>query len=89
MITTDQTTTLKAMLNESLIPVSISFTKVNGTIRNMECTNNLDLIPEEFHPKQNEKTRNYNENIVRVYDLENEGWRSFFADNVISFELVQ
>jgi hypothetical protein len=77
---------LKTLLNESKDPVQVSFTKVDGTIRNMLCTNNFDLIPKEFHPKTSEIPKTYNPNNVRVYDLENNGWRSFIGDKVISFE---
>lgn len=82
-------TKLKTILNESNLPVRVSFTKLDGTIRNMECTTNIDLIPIEFHPKQKESTLKPNDKVVCVYDLENNGWRSFIADNVISFELTQ
>jgi len=82
-------TKLKTILNESSNPVRVSFTKLDGTIRNMECTTNLDLIPVEFHPKQNDSDRVPNDKVVCAYDLENNGWRSFIADNVISFELIQ
>ena len=83
---TTMNTELKTLLNESKDPVQVSFTKVDGTIRNMLCTNNFDLIPEEFHPKGSDKPKAYNPNIFRVYDLENNGWRSFMIDKVISFE---
>jgi len=82
------TQNLKSILNESYTPVHVSFTKIDGTIRNMECTTNLDLIPVEFHPKQKESTVVPNDKVIRVFDLENDGWRSFLADNVISFEPV-
>jgi len=79
--------TLKTLLKESQTAVCISFTKLDGTIRNMKCTNNFDLIPVEFHPKQNDTTRTPNDKIVCAYDLENEGWRSFIADNVIEYSI--
>jgi hypothetical protein len=79
-------TKLKTILNESCIPVRVSFTKLDGTIRDMECTTNLELIPVEFHPKQKEPPLTPNDKVVCVYDLE---WRSFIADNVINFELTQ
>jgi hypothetical protein len=82
-------TKLKTILNESSIPVRVSFTKLDGTIRDMECTTNLDLIPVEFHPKQRETPPTPNDKVVCAYDLEHNGWRSFIADNVISFELIQ
>ncbi len=84
-ITQHMITQLKSILNESSIPVQVSFKKIDGTVRDMKCTTNLDLIPVEFHPKQNDSTRTVNDKIVCAFDLEKQGWRSFIADNVISF----
>ena len=66
--------------------VQVSFTKVDGTIRNMLCTTNYNLIPEP--PKQSEpsdKNRKKSEDTVAVWDLEKSGWRSFRKDSVVSF----
>lgn len=82
------TQNLKSILNESRTPVHVSFTKIDGTIRNIQCTTNLELIPVQFHPKQKESAAAPNDKVIRVYDLENDGWRSFLVDNVISFESV-
>lgn len=66
--------------------VKVKFTKTDGTIREMVCTKHLDSIPLDDHPK-GDKPMPYNGNQIRVYERDN-GWRSFKADSIISFELV-
>jgi hypothetical protein len=77
---------IKKMLAESAVPVQISFTKKDGTLRNMVGTTNLKLIPESDHPKNNKCEKTESETSQRVYDLENNGWRSFIISNVIDFK---
>lgn len=61
--------------------VEITFTKKDNTIRNMKCTQNFDLIPKDEHPKGD---RNYKDkNLICVYDVEVNGWRSFNYKSLI------
>ncbi len=62
--------------------VSITFTKKDGTERALKCTLSESIIPDEHTPK-GESTRTKNESVQAVYDLENEGWRSFSWDSII------
>jgi hypothetical protein len=80
---------LKEVLLEQLSSgkMKIVFTKIDGDRREMICTKNLSLIPTEDHPTS-KKIKTDPENIIRVYDLENDGWRSFVVDNIISYEEV-
>ena len=55
---------------------NIKFLKANGELREMRCTRNLDVIPKEFHPKADSK-KTSNDDIIVVFDLEKNGWRSF------------
>lgn len=57
-------------------PVSVTFTKADGTDRVMKCTKWMDLIPEENHPKTQSTGDSTSDNIT-VFDLEKGGWRSF------------
>ena len=66
----------------------VNFTKVDGTARWLHATLTSDLIPVEHQPKGDKKL-NLSEDAVRVYDLENSGWRSFRVDSVISIETRQ
>ena len=76
-------------------PVTVTFTKKDGTERVMECTTNSSLVPlditEEKHytnttnpidfPKP-KKERKVNEEVCPVYDLESKHWKSFRWDSI-------
>ncbi len=68
----------------------VDFTKTNGEFRKLKCTLNPELLPVDVRKKleedeQKENTRKYSPDVVRVYDIENNGWRSFRYDSVITF----
>jgi hypothetical protein len=65
-------------------PVTVTFTKKDGTERVMECTTNTSLIPQEpivesLEPKREKKP---NDEICPVYDLESKHWKSFRWDSI-------
>lgn len=62
----------------------VTFTKADGTERIMWCTLHEGYIPDAAKPK-NEKPIKENNDVIRVYDLENEGWRSFRVDAVTHY----
>lgn len=64
--------------------VDLQFKKVNGDLRNMEATLSEDLIPVSDIPEEG-KERKTNAEIVVVYDLEVNGWRSFRTENLIEY----
>ncbi|MDB4396145.1 SH3 beta-barrel fold-containing protein [bacterium] len=75
---------IKEMLQSGLV-IHVEFTKKNGDVRNMNCTTNLELIPESHHPaekKTNTRLAEVSEDVVRAYDIDAEGWRSFRVDSV-------
>jgi len=86
----------KLLLSESLKTgkVIVCFTKVDGKERRMLCTLSEELIPKKKEPKIDEsgvekkpkKVRKVNPNIMPVWDLEAEGWRSFRIDSIKYFE---
>jgi hypothetical protein len=83
-------------------PVTVTFTKKDGTERVMECTTSPSLVPadtiEEVHytntdnpidfPKP-KKERKANEDVCPVYDIESKHWKSFRWDSIksVSFTL--
>jgi len=86
---------LKGHLNYG--PVTLTFTKKDGSERVMECTTNTLLIPvdltEEKHYTNTDnkidfpvlkKEKKVNEEVMPVYDLEAKSWRSFRWDSVKS-----
>jgi hypothetical protein len=78
---------LKNMLKVG--PVTVTFTKKDGTERIMNCTLNSELLPataikENAEPK---KKKAVNENTMAVYDLEAKAWRSFTIRSVKRVQL--
>lgn len=64
--------------------VEVDFTKADGTDRTMRCTLKADLVP-KIEKKLIDTTkpeRVPNLNVIPVYDLDNEGWRSFRIDSI-------
>lgn len=60
--------------------VLVTFTKADGSQRDMVCTQRQDLIDSlTFSRAQGP------EGIVCVWDLEKEAWRSFKKDRVITY----
>ena len=68
-------------------PVEIVFIKKDGSERKMNCTLLESKIPAEKAPKGVERAKS--DEVVAVFDLEAEGWRSFRWDSIksIHFEL--
>lgn len=66
--------------------VKITFTKKDGTEREMLCTLVSDKIPSEQSPKNTGKAQS--DEAIAVFDLENEGWRSFRWDSVTKIEFT-
>ena len=60
--------------------VDITFTKKDGYERIMKCTLLESKIPSEKMPKGTEKAKN--DEVVPVFDIENDGWRSFRWDSI-------
>jgi len=72
---------LRMVLNKQT--VEVTFTKVNGDIRVMECTLDPNVLPKvvvnEDAPKREKKK---SDTSLAVYDVKAEGWRSFIIKNV-------
>jgi hypothetical protein len=62
---------------------NVTFTKVDGSQRNMRCTLNSSFLPEEYQNKGMPLSE-YNRASLSVWDLEANGWRSFRIENVVS-----
>jgi len=66
---------LKAKLNQG--EATFSFTKKDGTVREMTATLNPELIPGNRELKQS------NEDLLRVYDLKVKGFRSVRLNSIM------
>jgi len=72
-------------------PVTVTFTKKDGTERVMKCTTDATIImfkdPTSVESKGSARTAS--ENIMPVFDLEANAWRSFRWDSIkqVQFKL--
>ena len=66
----------------------VTFTKKDGSERLMWCTLSESKIPSEFAPKGSEKAKS--DEVLPVFDVESDGWRSFRWDSIkkVEFSLV-
>jgi len=73
---------LKEKLEQGV--VTVTFEKVDGTLREMRCTLRPDLLPQQLlHEEGDATTKRTTPDTVQVaYDLEVGGWRSFRVDSV-------
>ena len=62
----------------------ITFTKINGDERIMDCT-----LQEHIIPPTDEKNRKENEEVLPVFDINKGEWRSFRLDSVTNIEILQ
>lgn len=60
--------------------VTVIFKKKDGEKRTMRCSLNTELVPQV--EKKTERTKEVNEDVCPVYDLDNQGWRSFRYDAI-------
>lgn len=76
-------------------PVTVTFTKKDGSDRVMECTTSPSLVPvdltEEKHYTNTDSPINFpapkrerkvSEDVCPVYDLESKHWKSFRWDSI-------
>lgn len=63
---------------------TVVFTKTDGTERTMKCTLSRSYLPEQQMLTEDQPIET-NPNIVKVWDTEAGGWRSFAIDRVQSF----
>lgn len=78
---------------KSMKKVKVVFTKKDGSKRTMICTKDNETIPEEFRmdgsKKSDKPSRHTPDHLFPVFDLENNGPRSFTIAKVISVEEVK
>lgn len=73
--------------------ITVTFAKADGALREMRCTLNFNIIPEDRHPKlpvvttddgvkQSKKTAVKKDETQSVFDLDKNEWRSFRYDRL-------
>lgn len=65
----------------------ISFNKKNGIKREMVCTRMPSKLPPKKEPSESGSSSPKPENIIVVWDLEKDGWRSFDLESVLTIEV--
>ena len=65
----------------------VVFTKVNGDTRVMHATLNESLLPQQVDLEEHiqKKTKKPNPDVLAVYDVDANGWRSFRWDSLKDF----
>lgn len=62
--------------------ITVRFTKKNGDERTMKCTLLSEYLPQQKDIE--EVSTKENSNLLAVWDVEANGWRSFRIDSVIA-----
>ena len=66
--------------------INVQFTKKDGSLREMRCS-----LQEQYLPPltgEAETTTKDNPEVLAVWDIEVEGWRSFRIDSVLIMETI-
>lgn len=76
----------KYQLKEQLLAgiVTVVFEKADGTIREMTCTLNKEVMPPQLLTEEQNaaKVRTENNDLLSVWDVQSNGWRSFHISKV-------
>jgi hypothetical protein len=64
--------------------VDLEFVKKDGTVRVMTATLKAESLPDQVGLEEAVQKKATNPDVVAVFDLINQGWRSFRWDSLIS-----
>ena len=70
----------------------VYFTKVDGNKRKMRCSLKPEALPDSYALTEEAKEREFhetNKDIIRCWDLEANGWRSFRIDSIEYINAVE
>lgn len=67
--------------------IAVTFKKKDNTLRTMQCTRDVRLIPAEKQPKGTSKQENTS--TISAFDLEINDWRSFTLANITNIKFVK
>ena len=73
---------LKETLSNGII--TVAFDKRDGSRREMRCTLKPELLPAPVLLQEGVAPRKENPDVLSVWDVEVNGWRSFRLDSIIS-----
>ena len=75
---------LKIALSNNI--VEIDFIKVDGSNRKIKATRDVKRFT--FTPKKTNVQKIQKNDILSVWDLENNGWRSIKIDNIVTWKVM-
>lgn len=78
---------IKDSLSKSI--AEITFTKTDGSIREMRCTLISEYLPQK-HIEENVRhvPRKENDNVLAVWDIDNRDWRSFRLNSITNINYI-
>ena len=76
---------IRSLLKNDVLEVV--FIKTDGSVREMRCTLHEKVV--EAYEKKTDKVKPENDSVVSVWDLDNNGWRSFKIDSIQSISVVE
>lgn len=67
-------------------PVKVQFVKKDGSVRDMDCTLNADVInaDEKLQPSVGNDNVPTHPNLMRVVDVQKGEWRSFYTSDLLT-----
>lgn len=71
--------TIYNMLHNGII--TVKFKKIDGSEREMKCTLAESII--KPHEKKTDREKKPNDDVIAVWDIDKESWRSFRYDSII------
>ena len=81
-------TDLKEHLSKSF--AEITFTKSDGSIREMRCTLMSEYLPQkQIEENVRHVPRKENDNVLAVWDLDNQDWRSFRMNAITNINYIR
>jgi len=66
---------------------NVSFIKKDGTVRNLLCTLMAEHLPAQTDLEEAVQKKTPNPEVLAVWDLDNQGWRSFRYDSILGFSV--
>ena len=77
---------LKGVLQTGI--ANVTFLKKDGSERKLLCTLLPSELPAQTDLEEAVQKKTPNPEVLAVWDLENEGWRSFRYDSVLGFSVL-
>lgn len=78
---------LKEVFSKNI--VNLTFKKVDGSERTMKCTLDPMFIPGRDNITSSKKKKTENENVLPVWNIDEQAFRSFRVDSLISYETIK